>query len=62
MVTADSPYEPGTISEVTKKSFSIQTGRGQLRLLEVGLEGKKRMDAASFLNGMKLEVGKKVQG
>ena len=60
VVDSDSGYEPGTISEVTKKSFSIQTGKGQLKLLEVQLEGKKRMDAASFLNGNKLNVGEKV--
>ena len=35
----------------------VQTGDGALSLLEVQLQGKKRMDTGSFLRGYKLEEG-----
>lgn len=47
---------PGTIVAVSKDSFTVQTGKGQLRILELQLQGKKRMDAAAFLRGYKLEA------
>lgn len=49
--------KPGTVVDVAKDSITVQTGKGCLRLLEVQLEGKKRMDAASFLRGVKIEKG-----
>ncbi|MCH5252731.1 MAG: methionyl-tRNA formyltransferase [Lachnospiraceae bacterium] len=49
--------EPGTVVSVGKDHFTVQTGKGCLRLLEVQLEGKKRMDAGSFLRGVKIEKG-----
>lgn len=48
---------PGTIVETGKDSFTIQTGRGCLRILEVQLEGKKRMDVGSFLRGVHIQEG-----
>lgn len=48
---------PGTVIETAKDSFTIQTGKGCLKLLEVQLEGKKRMDAGSFLRGVHVEKG-----
>lgn len=48
---------PGQITEVTKDSIVVQTGQGRLKLLELQLEGKKRMDAASFLRGYALKEG-----
>ena len=59
VIADDSGYEPGTVVSVDKRSFCVQTGKGQLRFLEVQPEGKKRMDAASFLNGNRLMVGDK---
>lgn len=53
----DTEEEPGTVVEVAKDSFTVQTGKGCLRLLEVQLEGKKRMDTGSFLRGVKVEKG-----
>lgn len=49
--------KPGTIVKVGKNTFMIQTGDGCLEALEVQLEGKKRMDAGSFLRGVHLEEG-----
>ena len=57
----ESGQAPGTVTEAGKGGFCVQTGKGVLRLLEVQLEGKKRMDAQAFLRcfhaapGMKLE-------
>ena len=48
---------PGCILKVTKDELEVQTGNGVLALLEVQLEGKKRMDAGSFLRGVKIEKG-----
>lgn len=48
---------PGQITEVTKDSIVVQTGQGRLKILELQLEGKKRMDAASFLRGYALKEG-----
>ena len=49
--------EPGTVVEVTKNSIKVQTGQNLLVLKQIQLEGKKRMDVASFLLGYKVEVG-----
>ena len=49
--------KPGTVVDVLKNSFIVQTGDGCLEFLEVQLEGKKRMDAGSFLRGVKIEKG-----
>ena len=53
----DTGEAPGTVTETAKDSFTIQTGRGCLRVLEVQLEGKKRMDAGSFLRGVHMKKG-----
>lgn len=49
--------QPGTVLKVEKDSFTIQTGDGILRVLELQIPGKKRMDAGAFLRGYKLEEG-----
>ncbi len=49
--------ECGKITDISKDSFDITTGAGKLRVREVQLEGKKRMDAGSFLRGYKLNEG-----
>lgn len=51
------PVKPGTVCKVEKKSFSVQTGEGLLKILEVQLEGKKRMPADAFLRGFALKKG-----
>lgn len=42
---------PGTILEVEKDSFSVQTGDGVLLVQEVQLPGKKHMEVQAFLRG-----------
>lgn len=48
---------PGTIIEVTPVSVSVATGNGVLTLLEVQLEGKKRLSTEEFLRGHHIESG-----
>ena len=50
---------PGSIVELTKKNLSVRTGEGALSLLEIQIEGKKRMLVDEFLKGAKLEIGDK---
>ena len=52
--------EPGTVILMDKKHFSVQTGDGMLEILELQLEGKKRMDADAFLRGYQVEDGIKL--
>ena len=49
--------EPGCIVRVTKDSIEVQAGNGILSLLEVQLEGKKRMTTDAFLRGYTVEEG-----
>lgn len=48
---------PGTIVKVTKETIEVQTGDGILAILELQLEGKKRMDTESFLRGYSVKEG-----
>ena len=48
---------PGQVVHTDKKSFSIMTGEGAVKAGEVQLQGKKRMDAGSFMRGNKIEIG-----
>jgi methionyl-tRNA formyltransferase len=52
--------EIGAIVHVEKDSFSVKTGRGNLKVEELQLEGKKRMMVKDFLLGYKLETGMKL--
>ena len=57
MVEVSSSDKPGTIIKIGKDELLVQTGEGALSLIEVQLEGKKRMDVASFLRGCQIEEG-----
>jgi len=60
VVSADADGEaaaPGQILSVDKKGFTVQTGDGALRILELQMEGKKRMDAGAFLRGCSMAAG-----
>lgn len=50
----------GTIVAIDRKSFSVACGTGILRVLEVQLEGKKRMDVDAFARGYEIKVGDKL--
>lgn len=49
---------PGTIIKADKGGLVIQCKEGQLSLLELQKEGKKRMDYKSFINGNQGLIGK----
>lgn len=48
---------PGTIVKVEKEAFFVQTGEGMLKVLELQIPGKKRMDAGAFLRGYQVKPG-----
>ena len=47
----------GEIVKVGKNTIIIQTGKGQLEILEIQLSGKKKMTIDAFLRGNKLKAG-----
>ena len=51
---------PGEVVKVERDTFCIQTGDGILKIEEVQLEGKKRMDTAAFLRGLHLSQGERL--
>ena len=50
----------GQIVCAEKQKLIVQTGKGQLCLLEVQLEGKKRMQADAFLRGYQVVQGQQL--
>lgn len=57
---AEKQAECGEITEVTKNFFCVACGEGSLKVTELQLQGKKRMDTAAFLRGFHLEPGMKL--
>ena len=49
--------KPGTIVKVEKDAFYVQTGEGFLKVCELQIPGKKRMDAGAFLRGYQVKAG-----
>lgn len=49
--------QPGEIIRVTRDEIVIQTGNGALSVLELQLEGKKRMRAEAYLRGYEVTKG-----
>ena len=52
--------EAGTIIDKDKKSIYVACGEDILKINSLQLEGKKRMDTASFLLGYNVEIGEKL--
>lgn len=48
---------PGTIVAVEKDAFYVQTGKGTLKVTQLQIPGKKKMDAAAFLRGYEIKEG-----
>ncbi len=57
VVDGQTEQAPGTIVEVTKKYFLVQTGEGLLRVDALQIPGKKRMETDAFLRGYQVEEG-----
>lgn len=60
VVDEEKTAEPGTIIEVTKQTFSVQTGEGALSINELQIPGKKKMSADAFLRGYQVKTGEKL--
>lgn len=56
-MSAEDTEQPGTVVCVSKDFFDVACGKGILRIYELQLEGKKRMDTKSFLLGNPLKAG-----
>ncbi|MDP7113686.1 MAG: methionyl-tRNA formyltransferase [Myxococcota bacterium] len=48
---------PGQVVRAGKEGVDVACGDGQLRLLQLQPEGKRAMDAASFVNGFRVQPG-----
>ena len=51
---------PGTVVRADRQGLEVATGAGVLQLLEVQLEGKRRMDVAAFVAGHRMETGSRL--
>ena len=50
----------GSVIGIGKESFIVACGEGAIEVLEVQLEGKKRMSAGDFLKGSTLNIGQEL--
>ena len=57
VIPENSEYQPGCIVCADKHDLIVQTGAGQLALLEVQLEGKKRMEAEKLYKEQQKKKG-----
>jgi methionyl-tRNA formyltransferase len=55
-------WKSRVVEKPSLKPWAVQTGGGALELLEVQLEGRKRMSAADFANGQRLTDNDKLGG
>ncbi len=62
VVSKNTDATPGSIVGVAKNALEVQTGEGVLSLLEVQLEGKKRMEIDAFLRGYSVSEGTSFEG
>ena len=49
--------EPGQVVSVSRESFTVACGQGELQILPLQLEGKKRVSTREFLLGYQVEPG-----
>lgn len=47
----------GTVTEICKDSFTVDCGKGRLKIMELQIQGKKRMKTADFMRGYKINIG-----
>ncbi|MBD5459770.1 MAG: methionyl-tRNA formyltransferase [Lachnospiraceae bacterium] len=57
----DAAGKPGEVIRVEQDAVMVMTGEGVLRILELQLEGKRRMKTRDFLLGYKIECGESFQ-
>jgi len=61
VVDGSSEAVVGTIVKVEKDAFYVQTGEGFLKVCELQIPGKKRMDAGAFMRGYQIKEGEVLQ-
>ena len=57
----DTDVPAGTVEAAQKDTLTVRTGSGTLRILELQLEGKKRLGADAFLRGCHIEPGQTLE-
>ena len=57
VVEGEGVEKPGTIVQVEKDAFYVQTGEGFLKVRMLQIPGKKKMDAGAFLRGYQIKTG-----
>jgi len=57
VINSESDKQKGEVFLTNKKQLAVQTGKGQLKLEEVQLEGRSPMKARDFLNGYPQIIG-----
>jgi methionyl-tRNA formyltransferase len=57
VAAADAPGRPGEVLRVGAEGIVVAAGTGALALLEVQLEGRKRLAAGRFLAGRPVAPG-----
>lgn len=60
-VDSSLPKVPGTILSVTSDSVWAAAGQGALQILEVQLEGRKKMAVRDFLHGCPMKKGERLE-
>ena len=53
-------FSAGEVALVENEFFTVSTGKGGLKILELQREGKNRIKCADFLRGMNVSVGEKL--
>ena len=53
-------FSPGEVASAENEFFTVSTGKGGLKILELQREGKNRIKCADFLRGMNVSVGEKL--
>ncbi len=48
---------PGTIHSLRDETIQVHTGQGLLSLMEVQMEGRRRMSSKELLRGFSIKVG-----
>ncbi|HJC24188.1 MAG TPA: methionyl-tRNA formyltransferase [Candidatus Eisenbergiella merdavium] len=56
-VSEEGEGQPGSIERVEKEAVYVNTGKGILKVTQLQLEGKKRMQVKEFLLGCRMEKG-----
>ncbi len=57
LATFNSSYHPGTVFNIAKDCFYVSCGEGSIKVLDLQIEGGKKMSAKDFINGFKIHEG-----